>query len=140
MLELCAVAKHFSSIAAVDNVSFAARPGEVTGYLGPNGSGKSTTIKMITGLMEMTAGRILFEGQSIHEDLFSDKRRIGYVPEEPHLYTHLSAAEYLTILIDRGPRRLMHVAAAVGTSSAEQETAPGYQGGVQRRGIKSKVI
>lgn len=98
MLELCAVAKHFSSIAAVDNVSFAARPGEVTGYLGPNGSGKSTTIKMITGLMEMTAGRILFEGQSIHDDLFSYKRRIGYVPEEPHLYTHLSAAEYLTMV------------------------------------------
>lgn len=98
MLELCNVSKHFSGIAAVDNVSFAARSGEVTGYLGPNGSGKSTTIRMITGLMEMTAGKILFGGKSIHDDLFAYKRRIGYVPEEPHLYSHLSAAEYLTMV------------------------------------------
>ena len=54
MLELRNVTKRFSGIAAVDNVSFQARAGEVTGYLGPNGSGKSTTMKMITGLIEMT--------------------------------------------------------------------------------------
>ncbi len=52
MLELRNVFKHFSSIPAVDDVSFSARPGEVTGYLGPNGSGKSTTMKMIIGLIE----------------------------------------------------------------------------------------
>lgn len=98
MLELCGVSKHFSGIAAVDNVSFAARPGEVTGYLGPNGSGKSTTMKMITGLIEMSAGNILFEGRPIHDDIFAYRRRMGYVPEEPHLYSHLSAAEYLKMV------------------------------------------
>ncbi len=51
MLELRNVSKCFSSIIAVDNVSFSAQVGEVTGYLGPNGSGKSTTMKMITGLI-----------------------------------------------------------------------------------------
>jgi ABC-2 type transport system ATP-binding protein len=56
MLELRNVSKQFSGIFAVDNVSFFARPGEVTGYLGPNGSGKSTTMKMITGLIERTFG------------------------------------------------------------------------------------
>lgn len=65
MLELINVSKHFSSIPAVDNVSFSARPGEVTGYLGPNGSGKSTTMKMITGLIEMTSGHIFFGGKPI---------------------------------------------------------------------------
>ena len=54
MLELRRLSKHFSGIPAVDDVSFSAHPGEVTGYLGPNGSGKSTTMKMITGLIEMT--------------------------------------------------------------------------------------
>ena len=98
MLELCGVSKHFSGIAAVDNVSFAARPGEVTGYLGPNGSGKSTTMKMITGLIEMSAGNIIFEGRPIHDDVFAYRRRMGYVPEEPHLYSHLSAAEYLKMV------------------------------------------
>jgi ABC-2 type transport system ATP-binding protein len=69
MLELRNVSKRFSGIAAVDNVSFQARPGEVTVYLGPNGSGKSTTMKMITGLIDMTSGEILFEGERIQRDL-----------------------------------------------------------------------
>ncbi len=98
VLELRTVSKHFSGIPAVDNVSFSARPGEVTGYLGPNGSGKSTTMKMITGLIEMTAGQILFQGKPIQDDLIAYKRRMGYVPEEPHLYKHLSGVEYLTMV------------------------------------------
>jgi ABC-2 type transport system ATP-binding protein len=99
MLELRRVSKHYASIPAVDNVSFCARAGEVTGYLGPNGSGKSTTMKMITGLIERTAGEILFEAKPIHDDLMGYKRRLGYVPEEPYLYNHLSAVEYLTMVV-----------------------------------------
>jgi len=98
MLELRKVSKHFSGIPAVDKVSFSARPGEVTGYLGPNGSGKSTTMKMITGLIGMTSGEILFQGAPIRENLIAYKRHMGYVPEEPYLYNHLSAAEYLTMV------------------------------------------
>ena len=98
MLELRRVSKHFSGIPAVDNVGFCARPGEVTGYLGPNGSGKSTTMKMITGLIEMTSGRILFDGKPIDEDIYGYKRRMGYVPEEPYLYVHLSGIEYLVMV------------------------------------------
>jgi ABC-2 type transport system ATP-binding protein len=100
VLELRRVSKYFSGIPAVDDVSFSARPGEVTGYLGPNGSGKSTTMKMITGLIEMTAGEILFDGKPIQNDLIAYKRRMGYVPEEPYLYNHLSGAEYLTMVAD----------------------------------------
>jgi ABC-2 type transport system ATP-binding protein len=98
MLELRHVTKRFSGIPAVDDVSFSARPGEVTGYLGPNGSGKSTTMKMVTALIDMTAGHILFQGKPIQDDLMAYKRRMGYVPEEPQLYTHLSGAEYLTMV------------------------------------------
>ena len=98
MLELCHVCKRFPGILAVDDVSFRACPGEITAYLGPNGSGKSTTMKMITGLIETTSGRILFDGQSIRSDLLGFKQRMGYVPEEPHLYTHLSGLEYLTMV------------------------------------------
>jgi len=98
MLELCGVSKKFRGITAVDNVSFSARAGEITGYLGPNGSGKSTTMKMITGLIEKSTGEILFHGQPIERDLIAYKRRLGYVPEEPHLYAHLSGLEYLTMV------------------------------------------
>jgi len=98
MLDLQHVSKHFSGIPAVADVSFAARPGEVTGYLGPNGSGKSTTLKMVTGLIDRTYGQILFDGQPIETNLVAYKRRMGYVPEEPYLYNHLSAAEYLVMV------------------------------------------
>ena len=98
MLELYNVSKHFSGIAAVENVSFQARRGEVTGYLGPNGSGKSTTMKMITGLIDRTSGQILFEGERIERDWIGYKQRLGYVPEEPHLYSHLSGLEYLVMV------------------------------------------
>jgi len=95
MLELRHVTKRYSGIPVVDDVSFIARQGEVTGYLGPNGSGKSTTLKMITGLIEPTDGEILFRGERIERDLIAYKQLLGYVPEEPHLYPHLTGAEYL---------------------------------------------
>jgi ABC-2 type transport system ATP-binding protein len=97
-LELRGVSKRFSGIAAVDDVSFSARAGEITGYLGPNGSGKSTTMKMITGLLQATSGKILFDGEPIESDLMAYKQRTGYVPEEPHLYGHLSGLEYLVMV------------------------------------------
>jgi ABC-2 type transport system ATP-binding protein len=98
MLELRHVSKKFLGIPAVNDVSFSARAGEITGYLGPNGSGKSTTMKMITGLMEMSSGSIFFHGELIQNDLIAYKQRMGYVPEEPHLYGHLSGLEYLIMI------------------------------------------
>ena len=97
-LELRNVSKRFPGILAVDNIGFHAYAGEVTGYLGPNGSGKSTTMKMITGLFETTSGEILFDGQPIRHDLLGFKQRMGYVPEEPYLYSHLSGLEYLIMV------------------------------------------
>jgi len=98
MLELRNVTKRFTGVVAVNGVSFRARRGEVTGYLGPNGSGKSTTMKLITALIDRTSGEILFEGEPIHRDLTAYKQRMGYVPEEPHLYQHLTGLEYLIMI------------------------------------------
>lgn len=98
MLELRHVTKRYPTTTAVKDVSFTVRPGEVTGYLGLNGSGKSTTLKMITGLIEPTEGEILFEGERIQRDPMTYRRRLGYVPEEPHLYTHLTGLEYLEMV------------------------------------------
>ena len=98
MLELRAVSKRYSGIAAVQNVSFIARAGEVTGYLGPNGSGKSTTLKMITGLIDPSEGQILFHGVPIDRDRIAYRQRLGYVPEEPQLYPHLTGLEYLEMV------------------------------------------
>ena len=97
-LELRCVSKRFPGVLAVDNVSFTAPAGEITGYLGPNGSGKSTTMKMIAGLIDIGSGEILFRGEPIRRDLVAHKQRMGYVPEEPYLYSHLSGLEYLTMV------------------------------------------
>jgi len=97
MLEVRLLTKCYSGIPAVDRVSFDIRPGEILGYLGPNGAGKSTTVKMLIGLLEPTSGHIHFHGRDVRHDLKSFQRRIGYVPEEPHLYPHLSGREYLQL-------------------------------------------
>ncbi len=98
MFEVRNLYKRYLGIPALDHVSFIARPGEVTGYLGANGSGKSTTMKLATGLIEPTSGEILFAGRPITGNPMAYRQRIGYVPEEPHLYTHLSGLEYLVMV------------------------------------------
>lgn len=98
MLEVRNVHKRYSGIPAVEAVSFTACAGEITGYLGANGSGKSTTMKMVTGLIKPSSGEILFNGRPITEDLLAYRQHMGYVPEEPHLYTHLSGMEYLVMV------------------------------------------
>src|ERR1700761_3942072 len=123
MLELRNVSKSFLKIPAVSDVSFTARAGEITGYLGPNGSGKSTTMKMITGLIEISSGDILFQGQRIQRDPIAWKQRMGYVPEEPYLYSHLSGLEYLVMV---GQLR----------SLPERETAPRIKGLLQLFGVE----
>lgn len=95
MLEVKNLTKRFRGLTAVDNVSFHIRPGEILGYLGPNGSGKSTTVKIIAGLLEPSEGEVLLHGRTLVDDPIAFKARLGYVPEEPYLYTHLSGAEYL---------------------------------------------
>ena len=98
MLELKHLSKRFTGIPAVDDVNFTAKAGEVTGYLGPNGSGKSTTMKIVTGLMEATSGEVFFDGVPTKNDMIAFRQRMGYVPEEPYLYTHLSGYEHLEMV------------------------------------------
>jgi len=97
MLEIHSLTKRYDGFTAVDKVSFQIRPGEILGYLGPNGAGKTTTVKMLIGLIEPSDGEIHFEGRSILGDMPDFQRRLGYVPEEPHLYGHLSGREYLQL-------------------------------------------
>ena len=98
VLEVRNLTKCYNNISVVERVSFVIRPGEILGYLGPNGAGKSTTVKMLAGLIEPTSGSIEFNGQDVRADLKAFQRRLGYVPEEPHLYPHLSGREYLQLV------------------------------------------
>jgi len=98
MLEAIQLTKKYSSLPAVQDLSFQLRPGQVLGCLGPNGSGKSTTVKMLTGLLEPSGGVVQFDGRNIQEDLARYRLRLGYVPEEAHLYPYLTGWEYLEMV------------------------------------------
>src|SRR5437016_2873167 len=98
MLEVRGLVKRYNRIPAVDGVSFTIRPGEILGYVGPNGAGKSTTVKVLTGLIEPTAGDILFQGKDVRAGWPQFQRKLGYVPEQPHLYPHLTGREYLQLV------------------------------------------
>jgi ABC-2 type transport system ATP-binding protein len=98
MLEALHLTKRYASLPAVQDLSFTLRPGQVLGCLGPNGSGKSTTVKMLTGLLEPTRGVVQVYGQDIRHDLAGFRKRLGYVPEEAHLYPYLTGWEYLEMI------------------------------------------
>ena len=98
MLEVRSLCKRYRGIPAIEDVSFCVRAGEIVGYVGPNGSGKSTTVKIITGLLEPNTGQVLFEGATIRDNLMGYRAAFGYVPEEAHVYTHLSGLEYLQLI------------------------------------------
>jgi len=98
MLEVRDLVKQFGGVRAVDRVSFAVRPSEVLGYLGPNGSGKTTTVNMVVGLIQPTHGTVTYGGQDIWQDIVAFRRRVGYVPEEPNLYSYLTGREYLELV------------------------------------------
>ena len=97
MLEVRNLVKRYRKVPAVEGASFSIRPGEILGYLGPNGAGKSTTVKCLIGLIEPTSGDIFFHGQDVRRNWRGFLRRVGYVPEEPHLYPQLSGFEYLQL-------------------------------------------
>jgi len=92
--------------AAVDDISFEVRRGEVLGFLGPNGAGKSTTMRMITGNLAPSHGRIIINGIDILDKPKQAKAHIGFLPEIPPLYRELTVDEYLQFCarLNRIPR------------------------------------
>jgi ABC-2 type transport system ATP-binding protein len=141
-LEARHLTKYYSAIPAIRDVSFTLEPGSILGLLGPNGSGKSTTVSLLTGLREPSAGQIWFDGRNISDRLVEYKARVGYVPEEAHLYTFLSAREHLD-LIGRLRRLSAHLLSRkvsalldlFGLTSAADQRISGYS-----KGMKQKVL
>jgi ABC-2 type transport system ATP-binding protein len=142
MLEGRSLVKRFFGVAAVDDVSFAVRPGEVVGYLGPNGSGKTTTARIMTGLLEPTSGTVRWNGADIHQDLVAFRRRLGYVPEEPYLYPFLSGREYLQLVArlrelpaPLADRRMTALVDLFGLGDAAEQAISSYS-----KGMRQKVL
>jgi ABC-2 type transport system ATP-binding protein len=87
--------KRYAAKTTVDGVSFQVEKGEILGFLGPNGAGKTTTMRMITGFMPASGGTIKVDGYDVADQPLEVRRRIGYLPENPPLYTDMKVLGYL---------------------------------------------
>ena len=95
MIEVQHLTKRYGDLTAVSDISFNVNPGQILGFLGPNGSGKTTTMRIITGFMPATSGTVKVDGFDIFNDSFEVRKRIGYLPETPPLYTDMTVTSYL---------------------------------------------
>jgi ABC-2 type transport system ATP-binding protein len=106
MLKLVALEKSFGSFTAVNKIDLTISKGELFGFLGPNGAGKTTTIKMITGLLSPSSGKIFFNDIDVWTNPTETKMKLGYIPDQPFLYDKLSGREFLSFC--GGLYRLSH--------------------------------
>jgi ABC-2 type transport system ATP-binding protein len=141
-LDARGLTKYYSGVAAIRDVSFTVEAGAVLGLLGPNGSGKSTTVSILTGLREPSAGQVWFGGRNVADAAIAYKARVGYVPEEAHLYSFLSGREHLELVgrLRRMPSALLarKIAAMLdlfGLAGAADQPMSGYS-----KGMKQKVL
>ncbi len=148
MIEVQHLTRRYGDHVAVDDVSFKIRNGHVYGLLGPNGAGKSTTMNIIAGCLAPTEGRVLINGYDICENPIEAKRLIGYLPEQPPLFTDMTPAEYLTFVaeakgvkedkLDRQVKEAMTLTGLVSESNCLiRNLSKGYR---QRVGIAQAML
>src|SRR5271154_774464 len=106
MIEVKNLTKVYGNFTAVKGISFKAERGQILGFLGPNGAGKTTTMRIITGFMPATSGTVEIDGLDIFTNSLEARRRIGYLPETPPLYSDMRVESYLRFVAKlRGLRR-----------------------------------
>lgn len=96
MIEVSHLTKQYGNHLAVDDVSFTVADGQICGLLGPNGAGKSTIMNILTGYLSATSGQVTVAGHPLPEEADAAKACVGYLPEQPPLYTEMTVQEYLT--------------------------------------------
>ncbi|MGF1454196.1 MAG: ABC transporter ATP-binding protein [Alphaproteobacteria bacterium] len=121
LVEIEGLVKEFGPFRAVDGLSFSVSKGEVLGFLGPNGAGKSTTMKMITGFLAPTAGRIHVAGFDLADDLLPAQGCIGYLPEGAPAYPEMTPRQYLEFIAEIRGARGAEVAEKVETAVARTQ-------------------
>ncbi|HXF50040.1 MAG TPA: ABC transporter ATP-binding protein [Verrucomicrobiae bacterium] len=98
MIETFHLGKNFGSVRAVVDLNLQTKPGEIFGFLGPNGAGKTTTIKLITGLLRPSSGRVVVGGVDVVKNPVEAKKILAYVPDQPQLYGKLTVEEFLKFI------------------------------------------
>jgi ABC-2 type transport system ATP-binding protein len=148
MISAQSITKRFGQFTAVDNVSFEVERGQILGFIGPNGAGKTTSMRMLTGFLPATEGRAVVAGHDVFEENMLVRRKVGYLPERPPLYTELSIGAYLAFVAEvRGiphaerTRRIGEVMEQVGLVGWEHRILGSLSKGYRQRvGLAQAVI
>ncbi len=113
MISVSTLTRNYGAFTAVDAISFTVNPGEVLGLVGPNGAGKTTTLRCLSGIIAPSLGTVSIAGHDIQEDSVAAKQALAFIPDEPHLFEHLTVEEHLRF-----------VARLYGVADAERRMEP----------------
>jgi ABC-2 type transport system ATP-binding protein len=130
----------YGSFTAVDDLSLDVASGEIVGLIGPNGAGKTTTLRSLAGILLPTSGRIIVDGHDLATDGIEAKRRLAFMPDEPHLFEYLTVEEHLRLVarlytihdFDRRAKALIEELELTG----KEQALPGELS----RGMRQKVV
>ena len=130
----------YGAFTAVDDLSFDVAAGEIVGLIGPNGAGKTTTLRSLAGILRPTSGHLRIDGHEIVADPIEAKRRLAFMPDEPHLFEYLTVEEHLRLVgrlynvhdVDERVRPLIEELELTG----RERSLPGELS----RGMRQKVI
>jgi len=128
------------SFTAVDDLSFAVASGEIVGLIGPNGAGKTTTLRSLAGILRPTSGRVRIDGHDLIDDPLEARRRLAFMPDEPHLSEYLTVEEHLRLVarlygVDDFDRRANAL-----LDELELKGKEGSLPGELSRGMRQKVV
>ena len=147
ILRLEDTTKRYGDFTAVDAIDLTVSRGRIFGFLGPNGAGKTTTIRMISGVLLPTEGRIFIGGDDLGENPEGAKARIGYIPDRPYLYEKLSGGEFLRFVAglwgrdgkatEERARRLLDL---FSLSEWEDELIESYSHGMRQKLLISSAL
>jgi len=128
------------TVPAVDDLSFQVSAGEIVGLIGPNGAGKTTTLRALAGILKPTSGHVRIDGHDLMAEPIEAKRRLAFMPDEPHLFEYLTVAEHLRLIarlytvedFERRSRALLEELELTG----KEDSLPGELS----RGMRQKVV
>ena len=148
MIRLSHLTKKYGAFTAVDDLSVDVREGEVLGLLGPNGAGKTTTMRMVTGFLPPSSGRVRIAGHDLYDQPVQAKRNIGYLPEQPPLYPEMTVRRYLAFVAALKDVPAARTATAVGMAMerariadvADTRIATLSKGYRQRVGLAQAIV
>ena len=98
MISVSTLTRNYGAFTAVNRISFTVNPGEVLGLVGPNGAGKTTTLRCLSGIIAPSLGTVSIAGHDIQRDAVAAKQALAFIPDEPHLFEHLTVEEHLRFI------------------------------------------